>query len=1653
MSSTVILKASGLQTSSNELDRPDGALIQASNVIIRRDNMIEQRRGIKLYGDQLPTISDRVKQLTTYRNRILRHFGETIQFDSDGSGKFQSFSGAFAETVEGLRMKFVESNGNLYFTTSQGIKKISAKSANDFTTSPDFIVPAGAIKAVDLTGKVVYTVNSQSAWFPQDSAVAYRVVWAYKDLNNNLIPGSPSQRLVISNPMIDLLAQDYMRVLGVLDGFANSPLTTARIDNKNYLETLGVNLTASATQIQSSMIALSTKLDNDILYANQAVTAPLNISSSTISSGICTINFSAGDARNYFIPGSKVFLAGFSPVAQSEIQKVSFSVTPSSGNFRLKYGANETADIAWNAVDTTIQTALRLVAGMSNVVVTGSVTSGTGLTLTFPSSDGNLNQVIAGTVNTLSPASVITTSTTQEGIAAASGTLDGAQEVVTIDPTAGAWVTFNTSAVGGVTLASATINSNTYRAITAPDVPSIPATNDDLVAMQTYVSDIILALSSELPAVISVADQVAVSDLDITTTVTTELTITIPEGINSSYFFQVYRSSVAQATGASTFDDVFPSDELQLVYEAYPTTAETSSGFIVFEDITPDAFRGANLYTNASTGEGILAANEQPPFAKDVTRYRNSVFYANTRTRQRMDLNLLGVTQMIADYNNSIIPTVTITNGTVDNIYKFILGAQQTVEVTAIAGTTLGGKYWFISSTDVDYYVWYNTGASVDPAIAGRTGIQVAVTTANTATEVAIATYNKIVTYIRDFIITRATAKLTIQNLNVGYVTPASAQTSGFTPFTTTISGVGEAVRPQITSVTAVAGASYLSSGVSDSFKINSTNDQRRYYVWFSSGTSTDPAFSGYAALKVIVAGTETPTQMAALIQAQLEITGDFLVAANVATLTVTNKQFGRCTAASENVVNAGFLVSTTQLGALEVLLSPLVSPSRAVDETARSFVRVINKNPEETIYAYYISSTFDVPGKMSLESRSLEATEKFYVVGNNDATGISFNPDIGPETYISSTGTGLTPSVTTSAAHGLTSGDLIVITASNTFPVIDGLQQVTVTGLNTFTLDHAYIATAGTAGSFIKSANSVFSENEEKINRVYYSKFQQPEAVPLVNYFDVGSADKAILRVITLRNSLFVFKEDGLYRISGEVAPFQLELFDISFNLLAPDSATVCNNVIYAWTTQGIQSLTEGGASIISRSIDNIILRTQSSNYPSFKTATWGIGYESDNSYTAYTVSVESDETATIAYRYSTLTNSWTTLDLAHNAGTINPSDDKLYLAATDVPYIEQERKTFSRLDYADREITSVISPNKLIGNKLLLASVTGLAVGDCLIQDQTITTDQFNTLLNKLDSDSGVTYTNYLATLQLVTGASPRVQLEGLATKLDSDTGVTYTQFASKIGNKTGVISANTDAPVTIITSVGHGLLTNRVILIDSSNSVPSINGTHLVTVIDANTFSIPTTVKVAGTAGNFQTLDTNFEDIKACYNYVCVTLNSDTGVSFNNYKIIDNNTTQETVITAINTITKQVTLNLSLQYLVGGITIFKAFESIITYSPVTMGDPLMLKHLREATMMFETRTFSGGTLSFATDLLPEFIPVTFTLEGNGIFGHSNFGTGFFGGMGNSAPFRTYIPRQCQRCRYMLIRFSHKIAREDFKITGCTLTGEIGQSTRGYR
>ncbi len=611
------------------------------------------------------------------------------------------------------------------------------------------------------------------------------------------------------------------------------------------------------------------------------------------------------------------------------------------------------------------------------------------------------------------------------------------------------------------------------------------------------------------------------------------------------------------------------------------------------------------------------------------------------------------------------------------------------------------------------------------------------------------------------------------------------------------------------------------------------------------------------------------------------------------------------------------------------------------------------------------------------------------------------------------------------------------------------------------------------------------------------------------------------------MRDSLFVFKEDGLFRISGEVSPFNLALFDSSCNIIAPDSVAVANNLVYGWTTQGLVIVSEAGVSIISRAIDTEILKLGSSNYPGFRSATFGIGYESDNSYIVFTIKKTTDSIATIAYRYSTLTNSWTNFDKTDTCGIINPSDEKLYLGAGDINFIEQERKSFNRLDYADREYIFNISTNDFSGDIVSLSDVSNVTIGDVLTQDQTLTVFGFNELLNKLDLDpsvgsvlinnittgSVVTITtstphnlvtgntvilnntdcypiidgfyeatvlnstqftinistpvtisgtvgtskfSYNKSLSAAAGNNLKNQLLLVTNQLDTDPGVSDTDYTTIISSKSGLITAISGANnPTIITSVAHGLESGRVVSIIGSDSLPTIDGNFVVTVIDVDTFSIPMFTVDPGTTGSFSTLDSSIIDLKVCYNLIINKLNSDQGVSFSNYLPINSDTLLESVITDINKITKRITLNNFLDYVAGDLTIYKAITSTFTYSPNIMQDPLGIKHLREATMMFNNKAFTSATMSFASDLQPQFIKVDFNGDGNGIFGIGTgvFGDKYFGGNSNSAPFRTYVPRQCQRCRYIVVKFTHMIAREFYSVYGTTLTGEVGQSTRGYR
>ena len=70
-----------------------------------------------------------------------------------------------------------------------------------------------------------------------------------------------------------------------------------------------------------------------------------------------------------------------SGLEEAQVQKIVLAPVPASGDFTLSFGGNSTATIAFNATANDIQTALRLVAGLENVTVEGTI--GTELLVTM----------------------------------------------------------------------------------------------------------------------------------------------------------------------------------------------------------------------------------------------------------------------------------------------------------------------------------------------------------------------------------------------------------------------------------------------------------------------------------------------------------------------------------------------------------------------------------------------------------------------------------------------------------------------------------------------------------------------------------------------------------------------------------------------------------------------------------------------------------------------------------------------------------------------------------------------------------------------------------------------------------------------------------------------------------------------------------------------------------------------------------------------------------------------------------------------------------------------------------------------------------------------------------------------------------------------
>lgn len=181
---TLQLNNLGLYTYANTVGQvPAGAMAAAMNVVIDRPGVAETRRGFTPWGTAL---TGTITALFPYENRKISLHGTTMSYDSDGSGTWVDYTGTFVP-ITGDRMRSVEVNQNLYFTTNNGVYKIDSLTSNPYK--------AGGVPALDTTA----ALHGVSGFLANGSQCAYRVTWVYTDANNNEIEGNPSSAVIIAN--------------------------------------------------------------------------------------------------------------------------------------------------------------------------------------------------------------------------------------------------------------------------------------------------------------------------------------------------------------------------------------------------------------------------------------------------------------------------------------------------------------------------------------------------------------------------------------------------------------------------------------------------------------------------------------------------------------------------------------------------------------------------------------------------------------------------------------------------------------------------------------------------------------------------------------------------------------------------------------------------------------------------------------------------------------------------------------------------------------------------------------------------------------------------------------------------------------------------------------------------------------------------------------------------------------------------------------------------------------------------------------------------------------------------------------------------------------------------------------------------------------
>lgn len=380
---------------------------------------------------------------------------------------------------------------------------------------------------------------------------------------------------------------------------------------------------------------------------------------------------------------------------------------------------------------------------------------------------------------------------------------------------------------------------------------------------------------------------------------------------------------------------------------------------------------------------------------------------------------------------------------------------------------------------------------------------------------------------------------------------------------------------------------------------------------------------------------------------------------------------------------------------------------SENVANTAKSLAKCISTRVGGIATAFYVSGEYDSPGQILIESRE-QGSEAIIVraLGTPRVWTPALRNEVeGDFDLVAVERAGGVVGVSSPVMHGFSVGQQVELVGyeyagdAALFPA--GIKTVATTpDPFIFTYVEAGADGFATGDIFYAAADDeeVHTDPTDAPNGLAYGEYGEgADAVPLSNYLTAGAANYPIRRIIPLGDTLFIFKDEGVFILTGDQPEtFSIRAYPTPAKIISAETAVILGNAIYVLTDQGVMTISESGAQVVSRPIEGTLAEFYAGD-EALKTTTtavaFAVSYETEREYHLFLPANSSSTYATQAYVYNYVTRSWVRWTVPATTGYVLPTQGVEMLGSPTSNVALSERKTRTLSDYQDADGVAITS------------------------------------------------------------------------------------------------------------------------------------------------------------------------------------------------------------------------------------------------------------------------------------------------------------------------------------------------------------------------